>query len=168
MGFLLRDERENLSTEYNLLREEISDRSYKTWVISIVLVVGSLLVAFIPTVMTFPLPALSILLISAAFILHSTSERISAVAYKRMFELEKELRIIGPTRMYESEIAGQWWYMVRRSLAYFLFVTLIGVYLYLIVNTLWVLVLTLAVGFIIIFVKETNPYEKTRANNNHR
>ena len=166
MGFLLREERENLSTEYNLLREEISDRSYKTWVITIVLVVGSLLVAFIPTVFAIPLPAISILLISVAFILHSTSERISAIAYNRMFELERQLRITGPVRIYESEISGQWWYMIRRSLAYFLFVILIAVYLYLIINTLWIMALTLALGFVIIFIKENNPYEKTRAKTN--
>jgi len=165
MGFLLKEESEEkqkLVREYNLLREDVLDRSYKMWVITIVLIVGSLLVAAAPATPSFPLPVLSILLVAIAFILHSTSERISAINYSRLNALERQLNITGPTKMYELEIAGKWWYALRRNTAYILFITLIGDYLFLISNVIWVLPLAIAIGLVILYVKEREPYEKTR------
>jgi hypothetical protein len=165
MGFLLKEESEEkqkLFREYNLLREDVLDRSYKMWVITIVLIVGSLLVAAAPATLNFPLPVLSILLVAIAFILHSTSERISAIGYGRINQLERQLNITGPTKMYELEIAGKWWYALRRNTAYILFIILIGVYLFLIFNIIWVLPLVIAIGVALLFVKEREPYEKIR------
>jgi hypothetical protein len=165
MGFLLKEESEEkqkLVREYNLLREDVLDRSYKMWVITIVLIVGSLLVASAPTDPSFPLPVLSILLVAIAFILHSTSERISAIGYNRLNDLERQLNITGPTKMYELEIAGKWWYALRRNTAYVLFIILIGVYLFLISSIIWVLPLVIALGVVLLYVKEREPYEKTR------
>ncbi|HSQ48557.1 MAG TPA: hypothetical protein VLL96_02610 [Candidatus Deferrimicrobiaceae bacterium] len=165
MGFLLKEESEEkqkLFREYNLLREDVLDRSYKMWVITIVLIVGSLLVAAAPATLNFPLPVLSILLVAIAFILHSTSERISAIGYGRINQLERQLNITGPTKMYELEIAGKWWYALRRNTAYTLFIILIGVYLFLIFNIIWVLPLVIAIGVALLFVKEREPYEKIR------
>jgi hypothetical protein len=165
MGFLLKEESEEkqkLIREYNLLREDVLDRSYKMWVITIVLIVGSLLVAAAPATLNFPLPVLSILLVAIAFILHSTSERISAIGYGRINQLERQLNITGPTKMYELEIAGKWWYALRRNTAYILFIILIGVYLFLIFNIIWVLPMVIAIGVALLFVKEREPYEKTR------
>jgi len=165
MGFLLKEESEEkqkLIREYNLLREDVLDRSYKMWVITIVLIVGSLLVAAAPATLNFPLPVLSILLVAIAFILHSTSERISAIGYGRINQLERQLNITGPTKMYELEIAGKWWYALRRNTAYILFIILIGVYLFLIFNIIWVLPLVIALGVALLYVKEREPYEKTR------
>ena len=165
MGFLLREESEEkqkLIREYNLLREDVLDRSYKMWVITIVLIVGSLLVAAAPATLNFPLPVLSILLVAIAFILHSTSERISAIGYGRINQLERQLNITGPTKMYELEIAGKWWYALRRNTAYILFIILIGIYLFLIFNIIWVLPLVIALGVALLYVKEREPYEKTR------
>ena len=165
MGFLLREESEEkqkLIREYNLLREDVLDRSYKMWVITIVLILGSLLVAAAPATLNFPLPVLSILLVAIAFILHSTSERISAIGYGRINQLERQLNITGPTKMYELEIAGKWWYALRRNTAYILFIILIGVYLFLIFNIIWVLPLVIALGVALLYVKEREPYEKTR------
>ena len=165
MGFLFKEENEEkqkLIREYNLLREDVLDRSYKMWVISIVLIVGSLLVAAAPPISSFPLPFLSLLLVAVAFILHATSERISAIGYNRITELEKQLNITGPTRMYESEIAGKWWYSLRRNTAYILLIILIGVYLYLGSNIIWVLPSAIAVGMVLLYVKETETYVKTR------
>ena len=165
MGFLLKEESEEkqkLFREYNLLREDVLDRSYKMWVITIVLIVGSLLVAAAPATLNFPLPVLSILLVAIAFILHSTSERISAIGYGRINQLERQLNITGPTKMYELEIAGKWWYALRRNTAYTLFIILIGVYLFLIFNIIWVLPLVIALGVALLYVKEREPYEKTR------
>ena len=165
MGFLLKEESEEkqkLLREYNLLREDVLDRSYKMWVITIVLIVGSLLIASAPTGPSFPLPVLSILLVAIAFILHSTSERISAIGYNRLNDLERQLNITGPTKMYELEIAGKWWYALRRNTAYVLFIILIGVYLFLISSMIWVLPLVIALGVVLLYVKEREPYEKTR------
>jgi hypothetical protein len=166
MGFLLKEESEEkqkLIREYNLLREDVLDRSYKMWVITIVLIIGSLLVAAAPATIGFPLPVLSLLLVAIAFILHSTSERISAIGYGRINQLERQLNITGPTKMYELEIAGKWWYALRRNTAYILFIFLIGVYLFLISNIIWNLPLVIAVGMVLLYAKEREPYEKTRA-----
>jgi hypothetical protein len=165
LGFLLKEENEEkqkLIREYNLLREDVLDRSYKMWVITIVLIVGSLLVAAAPATPSFPLLVLSILLVAIAFILHSTSERISAIGYNRLNDLERQLNITGPTKMYELEIAGKWWYTLRRNTAYIFFILLIGVYLFLISNIIWVLPLVIAVGVVLLYIKEREPYEKTR------
>lgn len=164
MGFLLKEESEEkqkLIREYNLLREDVLDRSYKMWVITIVLIIGSLLVAAAPTTIGFPLPVLSLLLVAIAFILHSTSERISAIGYGRINQLERQLNITGPTKMYELEIAGKWWYALRRNTAYILFIFLIGVYLFLISDIIWVLPVVIAIGMILLYAKEREPYEKT-------
>jgi len=163
MGFLFREETEEkqkLIREYNLLREDLLDRSYKMWVITLVLVVGSLLVASAPTLLGFPQTALSLLLVIIAFILHSTSERISAIGYSRITELEKQLNITGPTKMYELEIAGKWWYALRRNTAYILFIILIGVYLFLISDIIWVLPLVIVIGGVLVYIKERQPYGK--------
>jgi len=165
MGFLLKEESEEkqkLIREYNLLRDDVLDRSYKMWVITIVLVIGSLLVAAAPAIPNFPLPILSLLLVAIAFILHSTSERISAIGYGRINQLERQLNITGPTKMYELEIAGKWWYALRRNTAYILFIILIGVYLFLISNIIWMLPAVITIGVALLYIKEREPYEKTR------
>lgn len=64
--------------------------------------------------------------------------------------------------MYESEIAGKWWYSLRRNTAYILLIILIGVYLYLGSNIIWVLPSAIAVGMVLLYVKETETYVKTR------
>ena len=165
MGFLLKEESEEkqkLIREYNLLREDVLDRSYKMWVITIVLIIGSLLVAAAPATPDFPLPVLSLLLVAIAFILHSTSERISAIGYSRLNDLERQLKVTGPARMYELEIAGKWWYALRRNTAYILFIILIGVYLFLISDIIWLLPLIIVLGVVLLYAKEREPYEKKR------
>lgn len=169
MVLLLREEnikREKLSKEYSLLREELLDRSYKTWVISTVLIIGSLLVAFTPVTVAFPVPVLSIVLIAVAFVLHATSERVSAIGYSRLHELEYLLQISGTTSLFESEISGKWWYLLRKSIAYVVFVILSGFYLVMIFSNTWLLTLAIGAGLILILAKESVPYKKTKANNN--
>jgi hypothetical protein len=120
------------------------------------------LVAAAPATPSFPLPVLSLLLVAIAFILHSTSERISAIGYSRLNDLERQLNIIGPNKMYELEIAGKWWYALRRNTAYVLFIILIGVYLFMISNIIWLLPLVIAIGVVLLYVKERKPYEKNK------
>jgi hypothetical protein len=154
MGFLLKEERENLLVEYNLLREEIWERDYRTWVINAVLIIGSLLVAFVQTLESFPTPVLSIVLVACGLILYITSKRVNAVAYLRMEEIATQLRITGLKKMYESQIAGQWWYALRKNVAYLLFVILLSVYLFLILDNVYVLAITIIIGFLLIFLME--------------
>ena len=154
MGFLLKEEKENLFIEYNLQREEIWDRDYKTWVVSAILIIGSLLVAFTPVIENFPTAVLSIVLVVSALILHATSERVNTIAYCRVKEIERQLRITGPNRMYENKIAGRWWYVVRRNVAYSLFAILISIYLFVIFTDLYVLVISIVAGFLLIVFKE--------------
>jgi hypothetical protein len=154
MGFLLREEKENLFTEYNLLREEIWDRDYKTWVVDSILIVGSLLAAFTTAVESFSTAILSLVLVASALILHWTSERVTTISYDRIEEIEKQLKITGPTRMFTSKIAGQWWYIARRNVAYALFTILIGIYLYLIFNNIYVSTISIVAGILLIVIKE--------------
>ena len=154
MGFLLKEEKENLLIEYNLLREEIWDRSYKTWVVFAILVVGSLLVAFAPGVENFPTPVLSIVIIITASVLYATSERVNTIAYGRMEEIAKQLRIAGPTKTYKTKIERQWWYIIRKNIAYVLSAVLTGIYLFLIFDNIYLLAIAVVVGLLAIFIKE--------------
>ena len=166
MVLLLREEKEEkekLTREYSLLRNELLERSYKTWAISIVLIVGSALVALAPVTVAFPLPVLSIVLIVLALILHATSERVSAIGYYRLNELENILKISGTMRLFENEISGKWWYLLRKNIAYIVFAILIGIYLFMIFPNIWLLTLAIGSGLVLVLVKELVPYEKARA-----
>ncbi len=160
MVFLLREEREEkekLASEYSLLRDELLERSYRKWVISIILIIGSLLVALAPVPVAFPLPVLSIVLITLAFILHATSERVCAIGYQRLQELEELLKMPGTMRLFESEISGKWWYLLRRNIAYVVFVILIGTYLFMIFPNIWLLAFAIGAGLVLVIAKESIP-----------
>lgn len=155
MGFMLREEKESLLTEYDILREEIWDRDYKTWVVNAILIMGSIVAAFSSSsVKGFPTAALSVSLIAAAVALHATSEQVTSIAYVRVKEIEQYLKIAGPTRLFESKIADQWWYVARRNVAYVLFTVLEAVYLYLVYPNIFVFVAALVVGLVLVFLKE--------------
>ena len=53
-----------------------------------------------------------------------------------MEEIRKKLGIAETSRMYEFEIKYKWWYFIRTNVAYFLFVFLVGVYLFLLFSNL--------------------------------
>lgn len=165
MGFLLKEEKENLLTEYNGLREEIMDRDYKTWVINAILVIGSLLAALTPPIENFNGAILSIILLLGAMVLQGTSERVNKIGQHRIEEIAKQLRITGPTRMYETKIADQWWYTARRNVAYALFIVLISVYLFLVFNNIYILAITIFAGFLLLTFKE-GLWKKQEQNRN--
>jgi hypothetical protein len=170
MVFLLREEREErekLAREYSLLRDELLERSYRKWVISVILIIGSLLVAIAPVTFAFPLPVLSIVLIAFAFILHATSERVSEIGYHRLQELEELLKMSGTMKLFESEISGKWWYMLRRNIAYIVFVILIGTYLFMIIPNIWLLAFAVGAGLVLVIAKESIPNGKTNAKPDH-
>jgi hypothetical protein len=157
MGFMLKEEKENLLTEYDLLREEIWDRDYKTWVVNAILIVGSLIAAFsISLTSSFPTPVLSLVLVISAIILQITSERVTAISYERIGEIEKKLNITGPAKMYQSKIANQWWYVIRKNVAYVMFTVLASIYLFLIFDRIYVLAIAIIAGLILIIIKETS------------
>ncbi len=164
MGFMLKEEKENLLTEYDLLREEIWDRDYKTWVVNAILIIGSLIAAFSISVSSFPTPVLSLVLIISAIILQITSERVTSVSYERIGEIEKQLNITGPAKMYQSKIANQWWYIVRKNVAYVMFTILASIYLFLIFERTYVLAIAIIAGLFLIIIKETSDRqgEKTQ------
>ncbi len=166
MVFLQKEEekeKEKLTKEYSLLRNELYDRSYKTWAISVVLIVGSVLVALAPITVAVPLPVLSIVLIALAFILHATSERVSTIGYNRLHELEDNLKISGAMRLFESEISEKWWYLLRRNIAYIVFIILIGTYVFMITPNIWLLTLAISPGLVLVLAKELVTNEKTKA-----
>lgn len=154
MGFLYREEKQNLLLEYNDLREEILDRDYRTWVVNAILIVGSLLAAFSPGIENFSGAIISIILVVFALVLHGTSEHVTKIGQIRIEEISKQLGLSGPTKMYQTKIAGQWWYTVRRNAAYALFVILISIYLFLIFPETIVLVVSLATGYVLIAIRE--------------
>ena len=167
MGFLLKEEKENLLTEYNGLREEIMDRDYKTWVINAILVIGSLLAALTPPIENFNGAILSIILLICAVVLHGTSEKINKIGQHRIEEIAKQLRITGPTRMYENQIGDQWWYSARRNVAYALFIVLISIYLFLIFNNIYILAITIFAGVLLLTFKE-GLWKKQEQNQNDK
>ena len=154
MGFILKEDRENLLTEYNVLREEIMDRDYKTWVITAILVIGSLLAAFNPPIQSFNAAIISVLLILTALVLYATSEKINNINRKRIYEVTKQLHLYKPTQIREAKIATQWWYAARKNVAYLLFTILIGIYLFLIFTNIYVLATVIVVGIVTIVLRE--------------
>jgi hypothetical protein len=151
MGFILKEERENLLTEYNVLREEIMDRDYKTWVITAILIIGSLLAAFNTPIQSFNAAIVSVFSSSA---LLATSERINNINRKRIQEVAKQLHLYKPTQIREEKIVAQWWYAARRNVAYILFTVLIGIYLFIIFTNIYVLATVIVVGLVAVLLRE--------------
>ena len=167
MGFLLKEEKDALLAEFNLLREEILDRDYKTWVINAILIIGSIIAAFTPSVESFPTASVSIALVLSALAIHATSERVNGIAYDRIEVIAKQLKIAGPNLMYKSRISGQWWYIARKNVAYALFTVLISIYLFLIFANLYIFGIAIVVGFLLIAFKEqSNLRERNLKNYN--
>jgi hypothetical protein len=162
MGFLLREQREALLIEYNHLNEEMWERKFNTAVASAILTIGSLLVAFLPTVKEFPTPIASLVIVAIAVVLTATSDRIIAILCDRVEYLAKQLKVPGPKETYESKITGQWWYRVRRNVAYALYTILIGIYLFLIFADFIPLSIAIVAGFLCILIKEKIVHDKAK------
>ena len=157
MGFLLREERENLLIEYKHLNEEVWERSFHTRVVNAILTIGSLLVAFVPMVEGFPTPIASILLIATAVVLSITSDKVVNTLRNRMRQIAKQLRIHEPQDTYEVEVGGKWWYIIRRNVVYALYATLLGIYFFLLSRSYYDLGAAIAVGLMLIGIREMIP-----------
>ena len=130
------------------------DRDYKTWVITAILIIGSLLAAFNPPDQNFNGAIISVLLVLTALVLYATSEKINNINRSRIKEVTSQLHLYGPTKIREGKIAAQWWYAVRRNVAYVLFTILIGIYLFLIFVNLYVLATAILLGLVVVVVRE--------------
>ena len=158
MEFLTEDDRENLIIAYKHLHEENRLRGHAIWVGNSILITGSLIIAFQSYPHTFPVPLVSLALVAISAILHLTGQKITAITYKRMKQIETQLGITEPAEMYESEIQGKWWHVARINSPYVLFILLIGVYIFLQFNNAYLLLTTYLTGFIILLIKEVNAH----------
>jgi hypothetical protein len=144
MEFLTKEERENLIIEYKHLHDENWQRGHAVWVVNSILIIGSLIAAFQTNNANFPTPIVSLMLIVIATILHATGDKVASITYNQMEEIRKKLGMTKTTTMYKSKIQGKWWHTVRVSAAYVLFVFLMGVYIFLLLNSLGLLEVTLS------------------------
>ena len=144
MDFLTKEERENLIIEYKHLHDENWQRGQGIWIVNSILITGSLIVAFQPTLTGFPTPVVSLMLVIIATVLHATGDKVTAITYERMEEIRKNLGMTESSIMYKSKIKGKWWYILRLSASYMLFTFLMGVYLFLLFNSLYLLEVTLS------------------------
>jgi len=154
MELMSDEEREALLTEYKTLHDENWRRGQNMWVVYSILITGSLIVAFQSRIENFPCPLVSLALIVMALIMHATTEQVTRITYERMGEIGEMLGIIGPKKMYESQIKGKWWYRIRRNEAYALFTILISVYSLLLFNRVFLSIAVLVTGFLLIIAVE--------------
>jgi hypothetical protein len=145
-------ERRNLEILYKNYHDENWQRGHGIWLVNSILVTGSLIIAFQPTLMGFSIPLVSLFLVIIADILHATTERVTIITYNKMREIENRLNMndlgeLAPRRMFETQIKGRWWYLIRSLASYILYAFLSGIFLLLISNNLW---LSISI-FVIIF-----------------
>jgi hypothetical protein len=155
MDFLSEEERENLILEYKHLHNENWQRGHGIWLVNSILITGSLIVAFRKASDILLDPVVSLMLVVTAVILHASGEKITTITYNRMEEIRKILGMTGATEMYKSRIRGTWWHIVRTNAAHVLFIFLIGIYLFLLEDNTYLLLITFSTGFIILLIKET-------------
>jgi hypothetical protein len=161
MGFLLKEERDNSLVEYNFLSEEIWERSYRTWVFNAILIIGSVLVAFLQVQTIIPTPILSLVLVISGLVLHVSSEKENEIKQKRMEEIALSLRITELTK-FQKAIEQKWWFSAKKNLPYALFIVLSAIYLLLITNNYYVLAATIIVGFLAIYLLQNFKLTKTK------
>ena len=131
MKLLTKEDREILLTEYNLLHDANWRRGNAIWVVNSLLITGSVLIAFQSNIDTFLLPLVSLFLVTIALILTYTGSKITSITYKRIENIREDLGLAETTRMFQKEIKGKLWYLLRKYAPYSLFIFLIGTYLYL-------------------------------------
>ena len=144
MDFLTEEERENLILEYKQMHDENWRRGQNIWLVNSILITGSLFVAFQTTIGGFPTSSVSLVLVIVAAILHATGNKVTSITYKQMAEIRKKLGMTETTAMYESEIKGKWWHILRVNTAYILFILLMAFYILLLFNNLGLLEVTIS------------------------
>lgn len=148
------EEREVLILEYKTLHKENWERGQNIWLVNTILITGSLIVSFQSDIKSFPASFISLFLVVVAFLMHVTADQVTAITYKRMEAIRKSLGMTEPTRMYYRDIRGKPWYSVRRNLPYVLYLVLGCAYLFLITGDFHIFVDAIAVGFLVILIRE--------------
>jgi hypothetical protein len=136
MDVLTKEERENLIVEYKHMHDDNWQRGHGIWLVNSILVTGSLIVSFQSVTEKSLSYVVALVLVMVALIIQITAGRVTSVTYNKMEEIRKKLGIAETSRMYEFEIKYKWWYFIRTNVAYFLFVFLVGVYLFLLFSNL--------------------------------
>ena len=144
MDFLTKEEKENLIIEYKHMHDENWQRGKVIWIVNSILITGSLIAAFQASNTSFPTPAVSLILIVIALVLHATGDKVTSITYKQMEEMRKKLGMTESSIMYRSKIQGKWWHTVRKSAAYILFIFLMVVYILLLFKSFGLLEITLS------------------------
>lgn len=144
MDFLTKEERENLIIEYKHMHDDNWQRGNGIWLVNSILVTGSLIVAFQSTGDKSLTYIVAIALVITATIIQITAGRARSITYKKMVQIRKKLGMTETTKMYESEIQGKWWYVLRTKAAYALFLFLMVIYIFLLFSDLGLLEITLS------------------------
>lgn len=160
MEFMTKEDRENLLTEYKYMHDDNWQRGQGIWLVSSILITGSLIVAFQSTMVGFPAPAVSLLLVVIAGIIQVTAGHVTSLTYEKMKEIRQKLGMTETEELYRSKIAGKWWHIIRINAAYALFILLTGVYLFLLTKDFYFSLIVCSIGFIALFVKETFSHLK--------
>lgn len=144
MDFLTKEERENLIIEYKHMHDDNRQRGHGIWLVNSILVTASLIVAFQSVTEKSLAYIIALALVIVATIIQVTGGRVTSITYKKMMQIRKKLGMTETTEMYESEIQGKLWYILRTKAAYALFFFLMAVYIFLLFNNLGLLEVTLS------------------------
>jgi len=98
MVLFTEEDRENLLIEYKHLHDENWRRGQNVWLVNSILITGSLIAAFQPTIQNFPTPIVSLILVIIALILNLTTDKVTLICYERMNEIGCKLGIEGPKK----------------------------------------------------------------------
>jgi hypothetical protein len=153
MSFLSVHEREILMLEYETLHRENWERGQTVWLVNSILIAGSLLISFQTQIDEFPTPIVSLFLVIMAFMMNATADGVTKITYKRMEEVRELLEMPGPKEMYRK-IRRKWWYPVRKSLPYVLYLVMANTYIFIIVGNHWIVWTSMAAGFLAILIRE--------------
>ena len=144
MDFLTEEERENLKIEYKHMHDDNWQRKKGICIVNSILVTGSLIVAFQSVSHKSLAYMVALALMITATIIQITAGRARSITYRKMVQIRKRLGMTETTKMYESEIQGKWWYVLRTKVAYVLFLFLMVIYIFLLFNDLGLLEITLS------------------------
>lgn len=144
MDLLNKEERENLIIEYKHMHDDNWQRGRGIWLVNSIIVAGSLIVAFQSVIERLLAYIVALALVIVAFIIQVTAGRVTSITYRKMEEIRKKLGMTETTKMYETEIRGKYWYIIRTYAAYALFLFLIIIYILLLFTNLGLLEIILS------------------------
>ena len=144
MDFLTKEERENLIIEYRHLHDDILQRGHGVWLANSILVIGSLIVAFQSVAEKSLACIVALALVIVAAIIQVTAGKVTSITCRKMEQIRERLGMTETTEMFQSEIRGKLWYTLRNKTPYVLFLFLVIVYIFLLLNDFGFLEVTLS------------------------